>query len=117
MAVKETNKTVGDAASLGSGEDYLHDYEMVTVYRPGATDVDNEQIVKGLEQLITGLGGTIKLMEPWGKKKLAYPIMHYKEGYYILARFKLVPGKTGELDNKLKINEQVLRHMLILEES
>ncbi len=117
MAVKQTKKKPVAAPPAESEQKALHNYEMVTVFRPGATDADNEQLIETLKQLITGLGGEIAKVEPWGKKKLAYPIAHLSEGYYVLMQFNMSPGKTREIESKLNINEQVLRHMLIFEGS
>jgi len=116
VAVKENRKKSAMAETpVAEGE--AHDYEMVIVYKPGATDLDNEKAVESLKELIEGLGGNIKQVEPWGKKKLAYPIARLNEGYYVLIHFSLDPGKTREIENKLRINEQVLRHLLVVDEN
>jgi len=116
VAVKETRKTkeeklpevvTGDASS----------YEMVAIFKVMASDQENEKAVEDLRHLIEGLGGTVSQLEPWGKKKLAYPIFHLNEGYYVLARFTLVPGNTLEMERKIRIDERIIRHMLIAEES
>jgi small subunit ribosomal protein S6 len=116
VAVKESRRK-SEAADTQVAEGQPHDYEMVVVLRPAATDAENEKAVENLQKMIEGQGGSIKQMEPWGKKKLAYPIAHLSEGYYILVRFNLDPAKTREIENKLRINEQVLRHLLVVDES
>lgn len=115
MAVKESSKKP-EAANTQAAEGENHDYEMVVVFRVAASDLENEKAVDNLKQMIEGLGGSIKQVEPWGKKKLAYPIAHLNEGYYVLTKFNLNPGKTIEMENKLRINEQVLRHLLVIDE-
>lgn len=71
MAVKQTKKTAAKAAPVQVEVKDPRNYEMVTVFRSGATDADNEQAAEQITQLITSLGGTITKQEPWGKKKLA----------------------------------------------
>ena len=117
MAVKQTKKKPVAALAVEGEEKSLHNYEMVIVTRPGVTDADNEQVAESLKQLVTGLGGEITKIEPWGKKKLAYQIAHLSEGYYVLICFSMKPDKTREMESKLNLNEQVLRHMLIAEEN
>ncbi len=92
-------------------------YEMVVIARPGATETDDEQTRENVKQLVTGLEGKINQEEPWGKKKFAYPVDHLAEGYYFLLRFEMPPSGTTELENKLKINERILRHLLVVEGS
>lgn len=116
MAVKETRKTKEEKLPVVATGD-ASSYEMVVIFKPMATDQDNEKAVEDLKRLIEGLGGSISQLEPWGKKKLAYPIAHLNEGYYVLARFTLVPANTREMENKIRIDERIIRHMLILEES
>ncbi|MDD5486736.1 MAG: 30S ribosomal protein S6 [Dehalococcoidales bacterium] len=116
MAVKETRKKPVEA-NTPAVEGESHDYEMVVVFKPAATDLENEKAVENLKTLIEGLGGSIKQVEPWGKKKLAYPIARMTEGYYVLTHFNLDPGKTREMENKLRLNEQVIRHLLVVDES
>jgi len=52
-------------------------------------------------------------VERWGKRRLAYPIEHFMEGNYVLARFKLKPALSKELEANLRISEELLRHLLI----
>lgn len=117
MAVKERKKKAAVKPVPAGQAEEPQDYEMVTLFKPGATDAENEKLGEVLDQLVTGLGGEIKQLETWGTRKLSYPIAHLGEGYYILCRFKLAPGRTREMDSKLRIDERVLRHLLIAEGS
>ena len=51
-----------------------------------------------------------------GKKKLAYPIKHFMEGYYVFAQLKMKPATSKELEANLKVSEDVIRHLLVLME-
>jgi len=86
---------------------------MVLVIKPEADEGKFDAMLNNVKQLITGLGGTVSEMEQWGKRKLAYPINGLSEGNYVLARFKLEPSRNKELEAKLKISEEVARHLLI----
>lgn len=91
----------------------LQDYEMVFILSPEVADEALEGKIEGISQFITGRNGVIESVEPWGKKKLAYPIKQQLEGNYVLAKFKLSPARCKELEANLKISEEVLRHLLI----
>ncbi len=86
---------------------------MVFIVSPEIADEALESKINGVSQFITGRNGVIDSVEQWGKKKLAYPLKHFLEGNYVLARFKLSPARCKELEANLKISEEILRHLLI----
>jgi len=91
----------------------LFDYELVLVISPEVAEEEFEATIDNISRLITGKGGTVSDIERWGKRRLAYPIRHFVEGSYVLARFKLQPAFGKELEANLRISEEVLRHLLI----
>lgn len=91
----------------------LRDYELVVIISPEVGDEAIESVIGSVSRFITENGGTISTVEPWGKRKLAYPIKHFMEGSYVLTRFKLQPGRSKQLEASLGISEDILRHMLI----
>ena len=99
MVVQEDNK--------------LRDYELVVIISPEVAKEAADGIVDGVGRYITDNGGTVSAVEPWGKKRLAYPIKHFLEGSYVLTRFKMQPKFCKQLEASLRISEDVLRHLLI----
>ena len=91
----------------------LPDYELVLVISPEVAEEEFEATIDNVSRFITGRGGTVSDVERWGKRRLAYPIRHFEEGSYVLARFKLKPAFGKELGASLRISEEVLRHLLI----
>jgi len=91
----------------------LSDYELVFIISPEAVDERLDSTIDTVSRFISGNGGVISDIEQWGKRRLAYPIKHFEEGNYVLARFKLKPGQNKELETNLKISEDILRHLLI----
>ena len=89
------------------------DYELVFIVSPEVDEESLEGIINGINQFITGKEGEISDVERWGKKRLAYPVKHFLEGYFVLARFKMNPARCKELEANLKISEEILRHLLI----
>jgi small subunit ribosomal protein S6 len=92
---------------------HLRDYELIVIVSP---DVPEEELPTHLDKIsefITNKGGSVTDVERWGKRKLAYPINHFREGNYVLTRFKLEPGTTAELEANLRISEKILRHLLV----
>lgn len=94
----------------------MRDYELVTIIKPDVTDDDAATVVEKVKSFVTDHKGEPGEVNPWGKRKLAYPIGQYKEGNYFLMRFKLEPKETRELETSLKLNERVIRHLLVKKE-
>jgi small subunit ribosomal protein S6 len=89
------------------------EYELVYILNPEMSDEVLETRVNGITQFITGKEGTVDAVDKWGKKKLAYPIKHFQEGNYVLAKFKMNPARCKELEANLRISEDIIRHLLI----
>jgi small subunit ribosomal protein S6 len=81
-----------------AAEQLQNDYELILIVHPEIADDAIEPVTNNISQLITGKGGTIVEIAPWGRKKLAYPIKHLLEGSYVLIKFKLDPAANKELE-------------------
>lgn len=109
---KKRRKTTAKASTADEEKKQRH-FEMVLVINPEADGERFDSVLDNINQLITGLGGEVSDVEQWGKRKLAYPIKGLVEGNYVLARFKLEPSQNRQLEAKLKISEDVARHLLV----
>jgi small subunit ribosomal protein S6 len=81
-----------------------------------APDLEDDAVSTATERVrtyVTSRGGEVQSLEPWGRRRLAYPIERFHEGNYHLAHFTLEAEQAIELDRSLKLNEQVIRHMII----
>lgn len=70
-------------------------------------------VVEWVNEQITSSDGEVLSDDNWGRRRLAYPIDHEAEGTYVLVTMKLPPEATSELESKLVISEDIVRHMLI----
>lgn len=90
----------------------MNKYELVYILKPNIEEEKRTQIL----EIITGIiesEGTIENVDEWGNRKLAYEINKIKEGYYVLINFKSEPDAIKELNRRLKIADEVMRHMII----
>ena len=99
--------------ALETAAGQLRDYELLLIISPEVTDEELESRVSKISQTITERGGVVSSTEPWGKRKLAYPIEHFTEGHYVLIRFSFEPALCKELEASLRISEEIIRHLLI----
>jgi small subunit ribosomal protein S6 len=92
---------------------HLRDYELIVIVSPEVPEEELPSHLDKISEFITNKGGSVTEVERWGKRKLAYPINHFREGNYVLTRFKLEPSTTAELEANLRISERILRHLLV----
>ena len=91
----------------------LRDYELTLVINPEQSEEKLEATLETVSKFITDNGGAIASIDKWGKRRLAYPIKHFTEGNYILAKVQMDPSVGKQLEASLEISEDVLRHLLI----
>ena len=92
----------------------VRDYEIVYVIRTDLSDEDRASKVDRIHALITDNGGELGTTEDWGKRVLAYEIKHNTEGYYGLAEFRLPPSAVATVEERLNIDEEILRYQIVL---
>jgi len=93
----------------------VREYELMFIVKP-LEEEQTEAVVTKFESLITANGGTINKLDRWGKKRLAYEINDFTDGYYCLVLFSAEPTVISELDRVLKITDDILRHMIVKQE-
>ncbi len=92
-------------------------YELVYIVRP-TVDEDALAAVNGrVEKIITGQGGEITKRDDWGKRRLAYPITKFTEGFYSVLQLNLPATAVRELERSLKLTEEILRYLVVRLES
>ncbi len=87
-------------------------YECMLVFRPDVPDERLNEVVERLTRQIGEAGGQIVKVAPWGRRRLAYPIEHYREGSYQIVLFDAPPSAIIDLERSLLITEEVLRHLI-----
>ncbi len=91
----------------------MRSYELIVVFSPEFEEEELATTTERVSQFITSRGGDIIDLKQWGKRKLAYPVKHFKEGNYVQTQFTLDSESTAELEASLLISEGVLRHLLV----
>lgn len=93
----------------------MNNYELGVIFRPTLSE---EELNSEVEKLKTFLGerGEVVKVNLWGRRKLAYPIQKYQEGYYLFLNFKFPPSQVAELKRWISLNEKIVRHILVKEE-
>ena len=87
-------------------------YEIMYIVKPVEEEAF-EAVVAKFDNLITANGGNVEKTDRWGKKRLAYEINGHNDGHYVLATFECDTKCLKEVDRMMKVDEDVLRHMII----
>ena len=93
----------------------MNKYEVMFIVKPAEDEAINTVVTK-IENLIKSNGGTVEKVDRWGKRRLAYEVKDFMEGYYVLIYFSAEPKAIAELDRVMKITDELLKHMIIKEE-
>lgn len=92
----------------------MRKYELVVILSPQVADEEIDGAVERLiRRPIEDRGGELQEIDLWGRRKLAYPIQKQNEGNYVVTQLRLDPEQTKELERRLHISEEVMRHLLV----
>ena len=91
----------------------MRNYEMVLIVHPDKEGDDLTAVVEDVESLIDRNDGRVLEIEPWGLRKLAYPIKKQQEGYYFVLQSDMEPKSVAEIDRNLRLMEPVIRHLIV----
>ncbi|MDD7463634.1 MAG: 30S ribosomal protein S6 [Anaerococcus sp.] len=93
----------------------MNNYEAVLIFNPEITDEVRNQRLDALKEIINKAGEVVSV-DDWGKKKLAYEINDYKDGYYYIVDFKAEADHIKEFERRMRISDSVMRYMVIRKE-
>jgi len=91
----------------------VRQYELVYILPPDTTEAQVAELHQQIEAVVSRMSGQIDRMENWGRRRLAYEIAHQKEGVYVLEVINGSGELMKELDRRLRVMDQVMRHMVV----
>ena len=91
----------------------MNKYEMMFIVKATIDEAKVNEVAENLKSVITSMKGTITDSKDLGQKKLAYPIKKEVTGFYFVVNFDADNTCVAELDRKARIDELVIRHMII----
>lgn len=94
----------------------MRSYECAVIFAPSAGEETVDTSARKYAQVIADQGGELTGIETWGKRRLAYEIDHHGEGYYYFYRFRGKGELLTELGRQMRIDEGIIRHMIIRDE-
>ena len=88
------------------------DYELGFILNPEVSEEQTGAILERIEKIVKNYDGQVVKVNQWGRRRLAYPIEHHRDGYYVFIDMILTPETVLELDRNLKVSEEVMRHIV-----
>ena len=88
-------------------------YELVYIVSPEAGEQQVSDLHAQVEGIVSRMTGHLEKSENWGRRKLAYEIGRHKEGTYVLEVINGSGDLMKELDRRLKVSDEVIRHLIV----
>lgn len=90
----------------------MTNYEVMFILDPTLSEEEKKAAIEKVQGVISE-HGELGDTDVWGLRKLAYPIQKKNEGYYVVTEFKADTEFPKELDRRIKISDQIIRHMIV----
>ena len=88
-------------------------YELLYILPPDSTEQQVAEIHEQIASVVSRLNGQIEKTDNWGRRRLAYEIGPHKEGVYVLELINGSGDLMKELDRRLRVLDQVVRHIVV----
>jgi small subunit ribosomal protein S6 len=94
----------------------MRSYEIMYIIRPNIEDEAKKALVERFNGILTDNGAELVESKDWGKRRLAYEINDFRDGYYQLIKTNAEPAAIEEFNRLARINEDIIRQIAIKEE-
>ena len=91
-------------------------YELIFILRADQPEAEMAARIERVKAIVSSHGGEVTLENHWGVRRLAYEIEHETRGNYMLLKFRAPGSACAELDKFLRLDDQILRHLVVRDE-
>ena len=91
----------------------MNKYELTVVVSAKVEDEERTAIIDKCKALIERFGGTVVIVDDWGKKRLAYEVQHMKEAFYYFIQFDAEADAPAEIESRVRIMDNVIRFLCV----
>ena len=95
----------------------MNKYELAVVVSAKLEDDARAEVVEKVKALITRFGGNVTDVDEWGKRRFAYEIQKMKAGFYYFIHFESDTAVPGEVEQRIRIMDHVLRYLCVKQEA
>jgi small subunit ribosomal protein S6 len=94
----------------------LRKYEVVYVIRPDLDEEGTTAVIDRFTDLVTTQGGEVVKIDKWGKRRLAFEVKDFRDGFYVVMHMDAEPKVADELDRVFKISDSIIRFIIVRED-
>lgn len=91
----------------------MKNYELMAIFKPNLDAEEVDKIIERINSTITEFGGSIVSVDKGGRKKLAYEIQNFRDGFFATTVLTLPADKIAEFKRQLRLNDNILRTMFM----
>jgi len=88
-------------------------YEIMFIVRPDLEEAEIDKLIEGFTSNITSGGGEVKQAEKMGRRRLAYTVRKFNDGFYVLLVVAAPGSLIGEIERRLRVTEQVIKFITV----
>ncbi|HMF53961.1 MAG TPA: 30S ribosomal protein S6, partial [Edaphobacter sp.] len=88
-------------------------YEIMFIVRPDVEEADLDKLIEGFSANVTNGGGEIKTVEKMGRRRLAYTVRKFNDGFYVLLTIAAAGSLIAEIERRLRVSEQVIKFITV----
>lgn len=91
----------------------MKNYELMAIFKPNLDAEEVDKIIDKINSIITEFGGNVVSIDKSGRKKLAYEIQNFRDGFFATTVLALPADKVAEFKRQLRLNDNILRTMFM----
>jgi small subunit ribosomal protein S6 len=88
-------------------------YEVMYIIRPDLTEEELEKLISTMDHNVEAAGGTLKNTERMGRRRLAYYVRKFNEGFYVLMNIEGEGKVVAEIERRLRVSEPVIKFITV----
>lgn len=91
----------------------MRKYELMSIFKPNLDTEEVDKLIEKIESVVKDFGGSVESTDKAGRKKLAYEIQGFRDGYFSTLELTLPADKVAEFKRQLRLNDNILRTMFM----
>jgi small subunit ribosomal protein S6 len=88
-------------------------YEVLFIIAPNTEESDTEALITQISDVITNQGAEITKLDRIGRRRLAYPIGKFNEGYYVVLTVEGTGAEIAEVERRMRVTDAIIRYITI----
>ena len=91
----------------------MKSYELLAIFKPNLDAEEVDKLIAKISDTVKDFGGKVESTDKIGRKKLAYDVQNFRDGFFTSMIMNLPADKVAEFKRQLRLNDNVLRTMFL----